>query len=153
MSCGFAVNIKNFKTYCLNIAKKYVQLYSWYPMPTSVHIVLIHGAEIIERAPLPIGQLSEDAQVARNKDIRRYRENSSRKCSRKKTMSDVVHRLFVSSDLLISSFEKLKLTDSKPLPAEAMNLLFLVENSDVTTIEFEITNTEPCDDDDYDFNV
>jgi hypothetical protein len=82
MSCGFAVNIKNVKTYCLNIAKKYVELYSWYPMPTSVHIVLIHGAEIIERAPLPIGQLSEDAQETRNKDIRRYRENSSRKCSR-----------------------------------------------------------------------
>jgi hypothetical protein len=123
MSCGFAVNIENFKMYCLNIAKKYVELYSWYPMPTSVHIVLIHGAEIIERAPLPIGQLSEDAQEARNKDIRRYRENFSRKCSREKTMSDVFHRLLVSSDPLISSFEKLKLTDSKPLPCRSNELI------------------------------
>jgi hypothetical protein len=48
-------------------------------MPTAVHIQLMHGAEIIERAPLPIGQLSEDVQEARNKDIRRYRENFARK--------------------------------------------------------------------------
>jgi hypothetical protein len=49
------------------------------PMPTAVHIQLMHGAKIIERAPLPIGQLSEDVQEARNKDIRRYRENFARK--------------------------------------------------------------------------
>jgi hypothetical protein len=53
-------------------------------MPTAVHITLMHGAEIIERAPLPIGQLSEEAQEARNKDIRRYRENFARKCTREK---------------------------------------------------------------------
>jgi hypothetical protein len=66
---------------------------------------------------------------------------------------NVFHRIFGFSDPIISNFEKLKLTDSKPLPAEAMNLLLPVGNSDITTIAFEITNTEPCDGDDYDFNI
>jgi hypothetical protein len=77
----FVLAIFKHAVYCSNVAKKYVGLYPWYPMPTAVHITLMHGAEIIERAPLPIGQLYEDAQEARNKDIRRYRENFARKCT------------------------------------------------------------------------
>jgi hypothetical protein len=72
-------------------------------MPTAVHIQLMHGAKIIERAPLPIGQLSEDVQEARNKDICRYRENFARKCTREKTMTDTFYRLLASSEPLITS--------------------------------------------------
>jgi hypothetical protein len=76
-------------------------------MPTSVHKLLIHGPQIIASALLPIGQLSEDAQEARNKDIKRYREDFSRKCSREKPMEDVFYRLMVTSDPYISSIRKL----------------------------------------------
>lgn len=46
-------------------------------MPISVHKLLIHGPEIIASVLLPIGQLSEDAQKARNKDIKSSREDFS----------------------------------------------------------------------------
>jgi hypothetical protein len=36
----------------------------------------IHGLEIIESALFPIGQLTEKAQEARNKDFKRYREHN-----------------------------------------------------------------------------
>ena len=39
-------------------------------MPPTVHKMLIHGGEIIRRALVPIGWLSEEAQEARNKDYR-----------------------------------------------------------------------------------
>ena len=38
-------------------------------MPTTVHKILIHGPEV-EKCILPIGQLSEEASEARNKDIK-----------------------------------------------------------------------------------
>ena len=103
LSCGFAVDVERFKEYCFDTAKILVESYSWYCIPTSIHVVLIHGPLIIEWAPLPIGQLSEEAQESRNKDIKRYREHFSRKCSRESTMTDFFHWLLVSSDPLISS--------------------------------------------------
>ena len=59
---GIGININNFKNFCYNVAQLYVEKYEWYPMPASVHTILIHGHRIIDCAPLPIGKLSEDAQ-------------------------------------------------------------------------------------------
>ena len=39
-------------------------------MPVSVHKILVHGAAVIDPLPLPLGMLSEEAQEARNKDVR-----------------------------------------------------------------------------------
>lgn len=75
LSCGSAVNANAFKTYAIDTARLYVSEYSWYP--TSVHKVLIHGSDVISVALLPIGILSEKAQEARNKDVRRYRKKMS----------------------------------------------------------------------------
>ena len=36
--------------------------YKWYYMPTSVHVILIHGFGIIQEHFLPIGILSKEAQ-------------------------------------------------------------------------------------------
>lgn len=47
--------------------------------------ILDHGREIIKQSIVPIGQLSEEAQEARNKDYRRFRKNHTRKCSRPAT--------------------------------------------------------------------
>lgn len=58
-------------------------------MPASVHKILLHGSSVISAALLPIGQMSEEAQEARNKDIKSIRENYSRKCSRIKTNEDI----------------------------------------------------------------
>ncbi|CAH0561739.1 unnamed protein product [Brassicogethes aeneus] len=41
-------NAEKFRNFCLGIARRYVELYKWFPMPTSCHAILIYGADIIE---------------------------------------------------------------------------------------------------------
>lgn len=101
MSSSRKINTMQFKIYTEQTAKLYVELYSWFYMPSSVHKILVHGAEIIERAILPIGQLSEEAQEARNKDYKRFREYNTRKCNRLATNQDLIHKLLISSDMLL----------------------------------------------------
>lgn len=162
MSSGYDVDVVKFNEYCLNTARLYVELYSWYHMPTSVHKILIHGAIIINHALLPIGQLSEDAQESRNKDIKRYRQDFSRKCSRKANMADVFNRLMVTSDPVISSIRKLPQKPLKTLVFEVVQLLqppTISENevsfntsteSTPTTSESE-TESNVSDDEENDF--
>lgn len=106
MSSGYAVNIEAFRVYARETAEKYVELYSWYYMPSSIHKILIHGADIIKAADLPIGMFSEEALESRNKDFKRIREFNTRKFSREKTMTDLFHSLLFSSDPFISSISK-----------------------------------------------
>ena len=80
ISSGYAVDVKKFRMYAVKAAKLFVALCPWYMMPTTVHKILIHGPHIIENAVLQIGQFSEEAQEARNKDVKKYRQNLSRKC-------------------------------------------------------------------------
>lgn len=46
-------------------------------MPPSMHIILLHGYAIIETFLVPIGMLSEEAQEANNKNVKRFRFNKS----------------------------------------------------------------------------
>ena len=71
--------------YCMQTVEIYVALYPWFYMPSSVHKILIHGAVIINHASFPIGMMSEAAQESRNKDLRNFREQHTRKTSKKKT--------------------------------------------------------------------
>jgi len=54
-------------------------------MPNSVYNILLHRSSVISADLLPIGQMSEKAQEARNKNLKNIRENYIRKCSRIKT--------------------------------------------------------------------
>lgn len=101
----------------------YVKLYHWYYMSPTVHKYLIHGGEIIKNAIVPIGQLSEDAQEARNKDFRYYRENHTRKFSRLKTNEDLVNNLLVTSDPFISNIRVDYKSIKKELHPDAILLL------------------------------
>jgi len=47
-------------------------------MPPRVHTILLHGASIAKSFILPFGQMSEEAQEAHNKDIKKYREYHSK---------------------------------------------------------------------------
>lgn len=92
-------------------------------MPSTVHKILVHGAEVIKSAILPIGQLSEEAMEARNKDLRNYREHHTRKTSRCENNEDLLHALLVSSDPVISSKTPVTLRKSKPFPPDVLNLI------------------------------
>ena len=78
--------MNTFEQYYLQTAKIFVTLYSWYCMPTTVYKILIHDTLIIEWSLLPIVQISEDAQEARHRGIKKYRECFYRTNSRKATM-------------------------------------------------------------------
>ena len=54
MSSGYTVNIDAFREYAKETSQIYVALYPWYFMPSSIHKILIHGADIIQKAVLPI---------------------------------------------------------------------------------------------------
>lgn len=83
LSCEFSINPVRFDTLCTSTAQIYVAHYSWYPMPSTLHKILIYAPEIINFFMLPVGMLGEEALETRNKDYKKYREHHSRKHSRK----------------------------------------------------------------------
>ena len=123
LSSGLPINSYSFQKYTDETASLYLLLYPWYYMPASVHKVLYHGTDIISSCILPIGQLSEEAQEARNKDIRRYRECFTRKTSRIHTNSDLIKRLLISSDPYISSLRKPLKKCKRDLSNDVLSLL------------------------------
>lgn len=106
LACGYQIDTNIFRQYAFDTAKLFVDEYPWFYMPCSIHKILIHGADIIEVVPLPIGQMSEEALEARNKDCRNIREHHTRKNSRRNTMEDLIHALLCSSDPLITNLQK-----------------------------------------------
>ena len=73
LACGLEVNADKFKEYCLEAAKNFEALYPWYKIPSSVHLVLIHGADIMKSLEMPIGAHSDEALEPQNKNIRAFR--------------------------------------------------------------------------------
>ncbi|KAJ8731163.1 hypothetical protein PYW07_004327 [Mythimna separata] len=70
----------------------------------------------MEKALLPIGLLSEEAAEARNKHFRMYRYNFARQFSRIDCNADVMNRLLLSSDPLLTSL-RLKPKKRKQSPS------------------------------------
>lgn len=64
------IPIKCFEKFAFETVKLYVKLYPWFFMPPTVHKVLLHGGKIMQHFLLPIGQYSEEAAEARNKDFK-----------------------------------------------------------------------------------
>lgn len=137
LASGYAINPEAFESYASETRQLYLNLYHWYLMPVSVHKVLWHGKIIIQHCILPIGQLSEEAQESRNKDIRRYRLQFTRKTSRIQTQKDLVRRLLISSDPYICSLRKTSKIKRRDLTSDILNLL---ENTDTNTEDSETEN-------------
>lgn len=142
LSCSYDVNPKAYKEYSLETARLFVTKYQWYKMPSSVHKILIHGADVIGSLVLPIGQLSEEALESRHKDCRYYREHSTRKIGRKQTIEDLLHALLISSDPLISSIRPLPQRKSGTLAPEVLKLLKAPEAPERTHSSDEEADSE-----------
>lgn len=146
ISCGEHVDVEKFREYCATTARRYVDHYAWYYMPSSVHKLLLHGPDIIEHNKfIPIGKLSEEASEARNKDFKKFRTFHSRKTSRTATNEDIIHNLLISSDPYLSSFRpKINQLRGKPLSDEAK--LLLIYNASKENMEFvDVGNLSDCD--------
>lgn len=107
IASGNKIKFKKFDTYSYETAKIYVNIYGWYPMSPTVHKILIHGSTIIDKAILPIGQLSKEASEVRNKYLRQYREQFSRKFSRVQCNTDILNRLLLNSDPYFSNMRRM----------------------------------------------
>jgi hypothetical protein len=92
-------------------------------MTPTMHKILIHGAIVIENALLPIGQLSEEAVEARNKYFRLYRQKFSRKFSRVSRNLDVLNRLLISSDPVITGVRPVPRKETQPFLTETVDLM------------------------------
>lgn len=92
-------------------------------MPVSVHKILIHGSDIIDYSIVPIGQLSEEVQESRHKEVRKYREYNTRKMAREKTNEDLLYSLLTSSDFLVSSYRQVMSSKKLELLEDAEKLL------------------------------
>lgn len=55
ITCGHDICEEAFDTYTRDTAQLFVDLYSWFYMPATVHKILIHGTQVIRHALLPIG--------------------------------------------------------------------------------------------------
>ncbi|CAI6358177.1 unnamed protein product [Macrosiphum euphorbiae] len=130
MASGHEVNIPKFELYTKDTAKLFISLYPWYYIPSSVHKILIHGADVINAALLPIGQLSEEAAEANNKEYKKFREHHTQKNSRISTNEDLIHMLLVASDPYLSSI--------RPLPKKQISEL----SDDVKSLILCDTETE-----------
>ena len=123
LNCGYPIGTQKFSEYARSTLEMYLKLYPWYYMPISVHKVLYHGNDIIESSILPIGQLSEEALEARNKDSRKYRELFTRKSSGIHTNTDLLHRLLITSDPYITSLRASPKTKRSEVLPEVLELL------------------------------
>lgn len=142
ITSGEQIDVVKFKDYARKTAEKYVELYDWYHMSSTVHKLLIHGADIVANNDIvPIGILSEEASEARNKDFRRLREHHSRKKSRQASNEDILNMLVLSSDPLLSARRpKLDAKKSQGFFAETLELIKFSE----TLFEFlAVSNFDP----------
>lgn len=92
-------------------------------MPFTVHKILMHSIDIVKSALLPIGQLSEEAQEARNKDYRKFREHNTRKHSRIATNRDLLNMLLITSDSVINGLREVPKKPTCKLPSEVLELI------------------------------
>jgi len=141
---GHEVNLESFQEYTHETARYFVKLYPWYYMPPTIHKFLIHGTEIISNALLPIGQFSEEAQEARNKDFKKYRECYSRKMDRIQIEfnQDILNMFLISSDPIISCKRKLPEKKLNTFPNEALSLLKVPELNEIELNESEESETD-----------
>uniref|UniRef100_A0ABD2W4B0 Uncharacterized protein n=1 Tax=Trichogramma kaykai TaxID=54128 RepID=A0ABD2W4B0_9HYME len=137
ISCPKRTNIDAFKEYCHATAEKFVKHYNWYCMPASLHILLMHGYKIIESLPLPITVLSEEAQEANHKNVKRFRDKFTRKDTRIYTNTDLFNRLLMSSDPLVSIRRSLIKRKKHVYSQKIKNLIIETNVDDIFEYESE----------------
>ena len=139
LSSGHIIDYDIYRSYAVETARLLTHKYSWYNMTPTVHKVLLHGAEIIENAPLPIGHLSEEASEATNKYIRMFCLFFTRKNSRENTMTDIFQRLLANSDPFIAS---LRYSFKKPLRTLSLETRDMLKAPNIDEEEIEIAQEE-----------
>ena len=112
--CSEKLDPKKFGDYCKETYKKYLEVYGWYPPCASLHKVLEHAKDCVITLPMSLGKMAEEGGESQNKNLRKDREDHSRKTSRVHTITDMILRRLVYSDPVISK----KYMKSRPRKAK-----------------------------------
>lgn len=147
LASGFSIDANAFSNYAMETRDLYLKKYSWYYFPASIHKILQHSKEIINTCIVPLGELSEEAQESRNKDYRRFRENFTRKTSRKDTNRDLLNNFILSSDPVLSSYNQYRPTKSKQFHPDTIKLLKCDPDPNIASKE---DNSDSSDESDCD---
>lgn len=153
LSCQLPIDATEFENLCISTAKIYVLHYNWYPMPSTVHKILINGGEIIKNSVLPVGMLGEEASESRNKDYRVYRRYHGRKNSQLNNLEDLFNRAMDSTDPIASTMSigsRLRMKKHLTLLKAVRKLLSVSEVTNVSQIDLELeSDTEEESPDEY----
>ena len=104
LASGYAIDPEKFGKLCHETHEMYLDDKngtSWHNITPTLHKVLVHGQELVEHCPLPIGLTNEEAGEGNNKILRHVRLHHTRKTSWLDGMSDLFHRMMDASDPII----------------------------------------------------
>lgn len=118
-----AVLILNQRNLKITVSRQ--QLYPWFYMPSSIHLILINGADTISSLELPLGMHSEEALESSNQNIKSFNEYHTRKNTRENIMLDLFFRLLLNGDIIYSSIrlETMRRRYHQDLPEEVNELI------------------------------
>lgn len=98
MSLDYEINTDEFGAYCKATADYFSQTYRWFQLPTIVHKLLYHGKAMAEEFIIPIGMMSEEAQLARNRDSKSFFQRHAKKESTEQVLMQVIKHMMVLGD-------------------------------------------------------
>lgn len=105
VSSSELINADKLDTLCKDTSRMVLDHFPSFRFTCSVHQLLAHSAELVAaNKSHGLGTLSEEALEHNNKNIRKYREQLSRKTTQEDNLTDVFHRLWLKSDPVIRKF-------------------------------------------------
>lgn len=103
MSSGSQINLGRYRAECKNLYIMILTDLWWVNITPTLHKLLAHTADIIEaNGGYGLKKLSEEGPEAVNKRVRQIRTNLARKNKQKSNLSDVLNRLWIGSDPMVS---------------------------------------------------
>lgn len=103
MSLDYEINTDAFGSYCKETADYFGHIYQWFQLPSVVHKLLFHGKQMAEEFIIPVGMISEEAQIARNRDSKTFIQRLGRKEITEQILMDMVRHMMVLGDPIMST--------------------------------------------------
>ena len=122
LASGQDIHPEKFEAFCDETLNEYMSTVNWYNIPPTLHKVLVHGKDIVEATPMPVGWTSEEGSESNTKFAQKFHTNHTRKTSQEDTMSDLFNRLMDISDPVIVSHSKEKKKPQEYIPEDMAGL-------------------------------
>lgn len=132
LASKYSVNCDKFDKLCQETLELYLSDAGWFNIPPTIHKILVHGKDIIQACPVPIGWTSEEGSEANNKYIRKFLANHTRKTSHIDTLTDLFHRLLEISDpVLVTKCCKSERGTNRELTPEMRDILEIPDDTEM----------------------